>query len=52
MRVHKSYIVNFEQVVAYNKSDGGSLELETGIHVPVSPDKAQIILDKIQIIKR
>jgi two-component system LytT family response regulator len=52
MRVHKSYIVNFEQVVAYNKSDGGSLELETGIHVPVSPDKAQNILDRIQIIKR
>ena len=52
MRVHKSYIVNFEQVVAYNKSNDGSLELETGIHVPVSPDKAQIILDKIQIIKR
>lgn len=52
MRVHKSYIVNFEQVVAYNKSDGGSLELETGIHIPVSPDKAQIILDRIQIIKR
>lgn len=52
IRVHKSYIVNFEQVVAYNKSDGGCLELETGIHIPVSPDKAQIILDRIQIIKR
>ena len=52
MRVHKSYIVNFEQVVAYNKSDGGSLELETKIHIPVSQDKAQIILDRIQIIKR
>lgn len=52
MRVHKSYIVNFEQVVAYNKSDGGSLELETGIHIPVSQDKGQNILDRIQIIKR
>lgn len=52
MRVHKSYIVNFELVVAYNKSDGGSLELETGIHIPVSPDKSQNILDRIQIIKR
>ncbi|MBC5835934.1 response regulator transcription factor [Flavobacterium sp. F372] len=52
MRVHKSYIVNFEKVVAYNKSDGGSLELENGIHIPVSQDKAQIILDRIQIIKR
>ncbi|MES2862877.1 MAG: LytTR family DNA-binding domain-containing protein [Bacteroidota bacterium] len=52
MRVHKSYIVNFEQVVAYNKSDGGSLELETKIHIPVSQEKAQSILDRIQIIKR
>ena len=52
MRVHKSYIVNFEQVVAYNKSDGGSLELNTGVHIPVSPDRAQQILEKIQIVKR
>ena len=52
MRVHKSYIVNFEQVVAYNKSDGGSLELSTGVHVPISPDRAQQILEQIQIVKR
>jgi two-component system, LytTR family, response regulator len=52
MRVHKSYIVNFEQVVAYNKSDGGSLELNTGVHIPVSPDRAQQILEQIQIVKR
>ncbi|MEO8254883.1 MAG: LytTR family DNA-binding domain-containing protein [Flavobacterium sp.] len=52
MRVHKSYIVNFEQVVAFNKSDGGSLELENGCYIPVSPDKAQLILEQIQIIKR
>lgn len=52
VRVHKSYIVNFEQVVAYNKSDGGTLELESGVQIPVSPDKAQSILEQIQIIKR
>jgi two-component system LytT family response regulator len=52
MRVHKSYILNFEQVVAYNKSDGGSLELNTGVHIPVSPDRAQQILEQIQIVKR
>ena len=52
IRVHKSYIVNFEQVVAYNKSDGGSLELNTGVHIPVSPDRAQQILEQIQIVKR
>jgi two-component system LytT family response regulator len=52
MRVHKSYIVNFEHVIAYNKSDGGSLELNTGVHIPVSPDKSQQILEQIQIVKR
>ncbi|MFA9189820.1 response regulator [Flavobacterium sp. FZUC8N2.13] len=52
MRVHKSYIINFEYVVVYNKSDGGSLELESGIHIPVSAEKSLSILEKIQIIKR
>ena len=52
MRVHKSYIVNFDQVVIYNKSDGGSLELSNGIQIPVSPERAQSILDQIKIVKR
>ena len=52
VRVHKSYIVNFENVIAYNKSDGGSLELQSGVQIPVSADKIQLILDQIQIIKR
>ncbi|ESU29562.1 Two-component system response regulatory protein, LytTR family [Flavobacterium limnosediminis JC2902] len=52
IRVHKSYIVNFDHVLAFNKSEGGFLELENNIQIPVSPDKTQIILDRIQIIKR
>jgi len=51
-RVHKSYIVNLEQVVTYNKADGGTLELEDKSIIPVSADKTQLILEKIQIIKR
>jgi two-component system LytT family response regulator len=51
-RVHKSYIVNLEQVVTYNKSDGGTLVLEDKSIIPVSADKTQLILEKIQIIKR
>jgi|AntRauMFilla1563_2_1112583.scaffolds.fasta_scaffold00484_12 two-component system LytT family response regulator len=52
LRVHKSYIVNLNFVVAYNKSDGGNLELENKKQVPISTDKTAFILDKIQIIKR
>ena len=52
LRIHKSYIVNFNFVTAFNKSDGGSIELENKAQIPVSPDKAQQILDQIQIIKR
>lgn len=52
IRVHKSYIVNFDLVVAYNKSDGGSLELESGIHIPISSEKATLILENIKLIKR
>lgn len=52
VRAHKSYIVNLEQVIAYNKSDGGSLTLEDKSHIPVSADKIQLILEKIQVIKR
>jgi two-component system LytT family response regulator len=52
MRNHKSYIVNLEQIVALNKSDGGSLTLEDKSQIPVSSDKTQLILEKIKIIKR
>lgn len=51
-RVHKSYIVNLEQVASYNKSDGGSLSLDDKTQIPISSDKTQLILDKIKIIKR
>uniref|UniRef100_UPI00404B860D LytR/AlgR family response regulator transcription factor n=1 Tax=Flavobacterium sp. TaxID=239 RepID=UPI00404B860D len=52
LRVHKSYIVNFEYVVAYSKSDGGYIELENKKQIPISSDKIALILDKIKIIKR
>jgi two-component system LytT family response regulator len=52
LRIHKSYIVNLEQVVAYNKSDGGSLVLKNGFTLPISSDKVQTVLDEIKIIKR
>lgn len=52
VRVHKSYLVNFEYVTAFHKSDGGSLELNTGVHIPVSVEKVQDIMECIHVIKR
>lgn len=52
MRVHKSYIINFDKVKAFHKSDGGSLELENGLQIPISQEKVSYIMDQIQLIKR
>ena len=52
LRTHKSYLVNFDEVIAYNKSDGGWLELQNNITIPVSSDKSNLILERIRIVKR
>lgn len=52
LRTHKSYLVNFNEVISYNKSDGGSLELTNGSSIPVSADKSNLILERIQIVRR
>lgn len=52
VRIHKSYIVNTNFITAYNKSDGGSLELKNGMQLPISLEKVQLILEAIEIIKR
>src|SRR5690606_18158492 len=51
-RPHKSYIDNLHYVSSYNKSDGGSLFLKNNASVPMSPEKSQIILEKIRLVKR
>jgi len=52
LRCHKSYIVNFETILSFNKSDGGWLEMENGASIPVSTEKSSVILEKLNIIKR
>lgn len=51
-RAHKSYIVNLNYVSSYNKADGGSLFLNNNISVPLSPEKSQLILERVKLIKR
>ncbi len=52
MRTHKSYIINFNEVSSYNKSDGGWLVLKNNATIPVSIDKGSLIMERIQIVKR
>ena len=52
LRTQKSFIVNFNEVVSYTKSDGGYVVLSNGVTIPVSPEKSSYILDCIQIVKR
>lgn len=52
LRTHKSYIVNFDAVISYNKSDGGWLDMKNGNSIPVSSDKSNLIIERIQIVKR
>jgi len=52
IRIHKSYIVNFDFVSGYTKSDGGNIIIEKNIQLPISTDKVSFILDKIQFYKR
>lgn len=43
-RVHKSYLVNVNQVVAYRKGKGGSVVLSNGKEILVSPSKKKELL--------
>ncbi len=52
VRIHKSYIVNIDMLKSMHRGDGGSVELNNGKQLPVSPDKADAIFARIQMIKR
>ena len=36
LRVHQSYLINKNKIVAYKKEDGGSLLIENNLSVPIS----------------
>ena len=52
LRTHKSYLVNFEWVLSYHKSDGGWLQMENGNSIPVSSEKSAAIIEKLNVVKR
>lgn len=51
-RCHKSYIVNFNFITDYVKSDGGYVLLKDKSEIPISYDKVAELLEKMQLIKR
>ena len=52
LRIHRSYIVNFDFAISYSKSDNGWLNLKGNNSVPVSSDKINLIMEKIAMVKR
>lgn len=51
LRIQKSYIINFDEVLSYSKSDNW-LNLKGDISVPVSHEKMSLILERISVVKR
>lgn len=47
MRINRSVIINLDYVVKYKKGDGGTLELADGTEIEVSPQKKEILLQKL-----
>jgi two-component system LytT family response regulator len=49
-RVHKSYLVNLDKIIKYNKHDGGSIILSNKIEIPVSLRKRERFLERFQAL--
>jgi len=47
MRVHRSYILNLNHVLRYNKSEGGAIETKTGVEIPLSKDIQDAFLQRM-----
>lgn len=51
-RCHKSYIINTDYILGYNKSGGGTVILKSEHEIPVSPDKVDELLSQfIRVIR-
>lgn len=46
-RVNRSVIVNLDYVVKYRKGEGGTVELEDGSEIEVSPNKKKQLMDRL-----
>ena len=46
IRVHKSYIVNFNHLISINKSNGGTIVMTNQMEIPFNSDSYELILEK------
>ncbi|RZL12482.1 MAG: response regulator transcription factor [Pedobacter sp.] len=47
MRINRSVIVNLDFVTKYRKGDGGTLELTDGAEIEVSPQKKELLIQRL-----
>lgn len=48
LRVHKSHLINLEQVVKYNRGKGGRVTMSNGSEISVSPMKRDMLLKQFE----
>lgn len=48
-RVHKTHLVNLKQVIAYEKTDGGILQLSNGDKVPISRRRKEDVQKMLKV---
>lgn len=48
IRIHNSYIVNKDFISCYNKTEGGSIEMSNGKHLPISRRRKDDVLEQIK----
>ena len=44
-RIHKSHIVNINEMSYFDKADGGTLVMSNGDHVPVASRKRELLMN-------
>ncbi len=49
-RVHKSYLVNLDKIIRFNKQDGGSIVLSNKTEIPVSLRRREKFLERFQAL--
>ena len=47
LRVHRSFLVNLDEVEKYVKADGGYVVMSNGTHVYISKNKKEVLLKKL-----